>query len=105
MLSEEPRYTYQPPKDDGPFVRERPKYNRRAETFDHTARRRSSSRPLDLQSSRTSSSPAVHGRHDDDGKPSEPRPWDKAKKIARSRTATNTAEIAMFGLLALSKAL
>lgn len=105
---EPPRYTYQPPQFDDQCHHQRPPLAQRSETWSHHAPSdgRSRSKPPSRHGSRSvpPSSELINARHQDSKQTSDGA-WTKAKKVYQSKTATNTAEIAMFGLLALSKAL
>jgi hypothetical protein len=105
LAYEPPSYTYQPPAADPP----RPQHPVRAESWGHSTRSESGS-DRSARSFRSSKSlpPASRSIQDDarervDDTPH--GPWEKAKKAYKSKTVNNSAELAMFGLLALSKAL
>jgi hypothetical protein len=108
-LYEEPRYIYQPPRSEDRYLLDRPDLGPRSETWSHSQSpsRHSSSKPRSRQGSRSvpRRSQTVDGRHRDDSAGPDDGQWRKTKKLVQNKTVLNTAEIAMFGLMALSKAL
>jgi hypothetical protein len=105
---EQPRHMYQPPV--GEVMR--PAQPTRAESWGHSASAESLRR-RDRSLSRTGSrsvppgsrSRSIQGDARERTKDTPHSPWKKAKKVYNSTTANNTAELAMFGLLAVAKAL
>lgn len=109
---EAPRYTYQPPKfEDHPC----PNLNARADSWSYSTSTapssysRSSSKAPSSRRGSVSMPPPASRANGQNGEAQQqqqqPGVWNKAKKVYHSKTVSNTAELALFGLLAVSKAL
>jgi hypothetical protein len=103
--TERPQYTYQPPtaadwRDD------RPRRSSRAESWDYHGSSRTHEHRHRPDRKESASVPPGRPRRpvSEEGKPAKPA-LEKAKKLLKSKTANNTAELALAGALALAKAL
>jgi hypothetical protein len=105
LAYEPPSHTYQPPTVDPP----RPRQPVRADSWAHSASSESGSDRSHLSRTSSKSQPphsrSLHDEAREKTKDTPHGPWEKAKKAYNSKTANNTAELALFGLLAVAKAL
>jgi hypothetical protein len=105
---ERPQYIYQPPTADRrpDFGDDRPRGPSRADTSDYHGPSRRHEHRYGPNRGESASVPPGRSRRSvsEEVKPSKPA-LEKAKKLLKSKTANNTAELAFAGALALAKAL